>query len=371
MPWTVEEIEKEWLRGESLQIPADDVLRAFAMAEEVRGRDWVLSTTYLPGGSRMWGIGALWRVYWFGTRLQAVLRAKGSAKMIQRLKREDPDTESELTAIFLLRSQQSNIELEVEPQVASGHGHREPDFRIRKKGAPWIYVEVKRLHSSLPSEEATRLIDRIADAVMEEEKPFILEIVLRRELTVAEEEAVIKEAIVACQLEEGSQKDVGELAWLIVKAGHPASVVPTPIPEDAVPRIAIAKAIQGPSGVNRQIIVKVPFADQRAEDILRDKAKQLPKEECGLVMVDICGQPAAFESWPVLIPPRFTKSQHTRVGGVLLFMTGITPAKDGVRGQTHLEAIPNPHARIALPKWVTDRIEIVRAENRQVTGKSD
>ena len=136
MPWTVEEIEKEWLRGESLQLPADDVLRAFAMAEEVRGRDWLLSTTYLPGGNRLWGSGALWRVYWFGTRLQAVVRAKGSAKMLQRLKREDPDTESELTAIYLLRGPQSNIELEVEPQMASGDGHREPDFRIRNKEAP-------------------------------------------------------------------------------------------------------------------------------------------------------------------------------------------------------------------------------------------
>jgi hypothetical protein len=65
MPWTLEEIQNEWLQGEALQLSADDVTSAFNHAERIRGREWVLSTTHLPGGGRIFGFLPFIQVYSF------------------------------------------------------------------------------------------------------------------------------------------------------------------------------------------------------------------------------------------------------------------------------------------------------------------
>jgi hypothetical protein len=61
--------------------------------------------------------------------------------------------------------------------------------------------------------------------------------------------------------------------------------------------MSIAKSVVGPGQPNRQILVRAPFADLRAETVLTADAKQLPRQEPGLVMVDVAAQPTAFESW--------------------------------------------------------------------------
>ena len=73
MPWTLDEIESDWLGGERVQLPPEDVVRAFAVAEQARGREWVLSTTRLPGGGRQYGFAPFLRVYAFGKRIQGEL----------------------------------------------------------------------------------------------------------------------------------------------------------------------------------------------------------------------------------------------------------------------------------------------------------
>jgi hypothetical protein len=371
MPWTVEDIEKEWLNGERLELPADDVLRAFAVADEVRGRDWVLSTTQLPGGGRLWGLGALWPLYWFGTRMQVAAGAPGIETLIRRLQGNDAAANSELTALYILRGQKLARDLEIEPQVASRKSFRLPDFRIREDAAPWTYVEVTSLRSSFASERAHRLLNRIVDAVMEVERPFILEAVLQRFPTEDEEQKLVQTAFEASQASKERQVSVGDFARVLIKTGHPTRIVPTPIPEDSVPRLAVAKGIAGPGEVGRQVIVRAPFADERAEDVLTREAKQLPRQECGLVMVDVGGQPSALDSWPQLIPPRFTSSQHTRVAGVLLFMTGMTLTTGGLKTLIYPKLIINPHANAPLPRWIIEVVDRIRAENRRATGRPD
>ncbi len=141
MPWTLEEIEREWLGGEHVQLPHEDVVRAFDAAEHVRGREWVLSTTSLPAGGRQWGFAPFLRVYSFGHRVQAVSGAPGADALLQRLLQDDAAAESELTAIYLLRSRHAEAEPEIEPDVMVGDRCRRPDFRIRSAAARWIYVE--------------------------------------------------------------------------------------------------------------------------------------------------------------------------------------------------------------------------------------
>ena len=106
--------------------------------------------------------------------------------------------------------------------------------------------------------------------------------------------------------------------------------------------MALARAIVGHGTANRQVLVRVPFQDRRAEDVLRDEARQLPKGECGLVMVNVNSQPTAFEYWSRRIPERFGGKQHTRVAGVIRFMHATQLAPKGLVWLPHVRLIPNP-----------------------------
>jgi hypothetical protein len=371
MPWTLEEIESEWLGGGGLQLPPEDVVRAFTVAEQTRGREWVLSTTSIPGGGRHWGFMPFLRVYAFGKRMQAVTGAPGVDTLLEKLLQNDGSAESELTAIYLLRSRRPETELEIGPEVVVGDRRRHPDFRIRSRMGPWTCVEVTQLNRSAASTRTQGVLRRIADLVISVLHPFLLEIVFWREPTESEEDELVRQACEACQAADGGRRDIGDLASLLVKSGDPATVIPSILPEDDGTRMSLAQSIMGPGQPNRQVVARAPFADQRAEDVLTKEAKQLPKDESGLVMVDVSGQPTAFGSWTELVPRRFTPVQHTRVGGVLLFMTAVMLTPQGMAWLPCLKLIPNPHARIPLPSWISEAVEETRAETKRLTGRPD
>jgi len=282
-------------------MPAAEVERAFAVAEEVRGRQWVLGKNdfteiALPGIGRRGGFQDFVRVYWLGKRLDSVLGSRGADSLVRRIIAVDAAAESELTAIKLLRSFQSGTELEVAPPIAVGKRNRQPDFRIRKPPDPWVFVEVTQLRRSEVSERVQLLLQRITDQVMQLKKPFMLEILFWREPIENEEDELLEAARESCEAATGERVDVGTVASILVKDGEAAIVIPSIIAEDNVPRMAISRAVVGPGQPNRQIVSRIPFADQRAEDIVRDEARQLPARECGLIVVDATAQPTAFSS---------------------------------------------------------------------------
>jgi len=371
MSWTLGEIESEWLGGERVQFPPEDVVRAFSVAEQVRGREWVLSTMSIPGGGRQWGFAPFLRVYAFGKRIEAVTGAPGADTLLARLLQDDRAADSELTAIYLLRSRCPETEVEIGPEVTVGDSHRRPDFRIRRGTGHWTYVEVTQLNRSQASVRTQEVLRRIAGQVILLSQPFVLEIVFWRDPVEGEEDELVRQACYACQTADGGRRDIGGLASLMVKSGDPSVVVPSILPEDDGTRMSFAQTIMGPGQPNRQIVVRAPFADQRAEAILSAEARQLPTTESGLIMVDVAKQPTAFESWAELVPRRFTPVQHTRVGGVLLFMTATTLAVQGMTWLSYIKLISNPHANIPIPAWITDVVEETRAESRRLTGSPD
>jgi hypothetical protein len=375
MPWTFEEIQQEWFGGEYLQMDRDDVERAFAEAEKIRGKEWVLGQEFdlaglvVPGIGRRGGWMQFLRVYWFGKRIQSIIGSPGAERLTTKLLAEDRSADSELSAIHLLRARHSDTELELEPEVEIGDRTKVPDFRIRKDGDEWTYAEVTQLNRSTPSARTQELLDRIATAVMAIDREFILEIVLWRELGDEDEIELLAAASDASQLAYGQRKDLGDFASVLVKSGDPSVVIPSILENDGVTRMALSRALVGPGQPNRQIVVRAPFADERAEDILRTEARQLPKDASGLVIVDVGGQPTALESWSRLIPPRFTPKLYTRVGGVLLFTYAQTLTDHGPAWLPYVRLIVNPHARIPLPDWIKDAVERTRAESGSLTAR--
>jgi hypothetical protein len=378
VPWTFEEIERGWFGSARLNWERAAVEAAFNQATRMRGYAWVVGPkkdltpfAAFPGIGPHGGYQEFLRVYWFGKRMASIADTKGSDDLIRRVIDGDSDADEEATAIDLLRSNHPDTELEVEPGVKVGTRDRKPDFRIRKDGEPWLFVEVTRLHSSAASIRVHQLLTRLGHAVMAIEQPFMLEVLLNREPTDAEEESLLSEARKACVAPTELRVDVGDFASVLVKAGTASVVVPSIIPNDSRPRMALSQAIVGPGQPNRQIVLRIPFADERAEDILAREAKQLPKGQCGLLMVNVNLQPGAFESWGERVPQRFTPGQHTRVAGVILFMHATYLTEQGLMWLPFVKLIGNPHAAISLPTWISSTIHDVRGRTRRLTGRPD
>jgi hypothetical protein len=251
MPWTLEEIELEWFGGLKLDWDAEDVELAFRVATRLRGLPWVLGAKVdpafpvLPGIGKRGGYSEFLRVYWFGIRMASLMGAKGADDLIARVVAGDADASEEASAIHLLRSKQAATDLEIEPEVRVGTRDRKPDFRIRKGEEPWVFVEVTKLHQSTASTRVQELLARVSVGVMAIERPFLIEIVLNREPDTDEEQTILVGAIAACDAASGDSVDISDVASILLKGGDPQVVVPSLIPDDNRPRMAISKAIGG------------------------------------------------------------------------------------------------------------------------------
>ncbi|MGO8990799.1 MAG: hypothetical protein ACLQGU_13030 [bacterium] len=350
---------------------AEEVLAAFETAEAVRGPDWVRSTTFLPGGVRQWGFSALIPIIDLARKVTSLRNAVGADNLLQRLRSNDYAAESELSAIHLLRSSNPETELEIPPVAAVGDRQRQPDFAIRMPADDWTQVEVTALHRSAASSIAQQVLQSVVGGVMAVEQAFLLEVVFLRFPTEVEVQEVVSRAHDICSRPEPQQSNLKDLALLIVKPGDPSVVVPTVLPSDDRPRAAVSQVIVGDGRPNRQVIVRVPFSDQRAEDVLTAEARQLPKGMPGLIMVDVQRQPTALTSWPTLVPRRFTPQMHTRVGAVMLFMYAIRLIDSGLALVPHVKMIENPHAKLPLPSWIRETIDRMRETLRRTTGQRD
>lgn len=373
MPWTLKDIESEWLiPGEPLMFPADSIVDAFRVAEEIRGEDWVRNCTYLPNGSRQLGYAAILRVLWFAERAQVIYDGINSAHLIDRLRAGDVAADSELTGIHVLRSENRDTTLEIGPAVQVGSRVRKPDFRIAKQSAAWTHVEVTALHRSNASQQVQAVLAKIADRVMSSPDSFVLEIVFSRIPNDEEIDALVARAAQEIRSLEPRRVEFSDFAGLIFKAVATATTVsPTPSEAIPVPMYAIARTFQGPDQATKQVLATMPFSDQRAEDVINSEAQQLPKDTPGLIMVDVTAQPTALSSWEALAVRRFTPTQHTRVGGIILFMHATQPTAQGLAWLPHVKLIRNPYARLPLPQWISETVDATRTQMRSMTGRPD
>src|SRR2546422_3883493 len=267
------------MEGEPLMFPADEVLNAFDIAESIRGHEWVKSCTYLPNGGRQLGFHALLRVMAFAKCAESARGAINLDNLHSRLRSLDVAADSELTAIHVLRADNMDSALEICPSVRVGCGIRRPDFRIAKPTEPWTHVEVTRLHVSNASERADALVGRLATEMMNAQGSFVIELVLWRLPSDPEIQSIVERARVESASLEPRRIVLDDLVWIIIKpCDDPSVVTPTVLPVSDGPRIARVIALVGPGHPNRQVIVRIPHSDVRAEDVINAEAKQLPKD---------------------------------------------------------------------------------------------
>jgi len=348
MAWSVVDIEDNLLLGkmDTIAMPPDTVVDAINRAESVLGHEWVASESRAKGLAPTMGIVGI------GRRLVSLEGVRSSEELIKKIRCGDPSADAELTAIYLFRSHDPLLELELFPSV----GSRIADFRLRKGEEQWTTVEVTRPDISKEQERLGGILRRISGALGSIDSQFALEVILRREPTFDEIALLCDHLPEFCRLtgpQRASLKDeVGFLLLNHAPVGH--------LPHSAIPEIAEVPMIG--LGVffsdDRVVNVRIPFSDDRASRLLGAEAEQLPRGGRGLVMISGPASANELNVWTPLIQRRLQPRIHTRVSGVCLFEGAMRPIANRYDWLVQANLVVNPYAKVALPSWVQTAVTI-------------
>src|SRR5437899_8389217 len=159
MAWSLEDIERDWIGGKvsALAAPPDSVVVAFDRTERALGREWIEKSRIIAGNT-IRGLGPTLRIINMGRELAALENVTDPERLLSRIRNGDLSAEGELTAIYLLRSRNPEIAVELYPKV----DEREADSRVRAPGEQqWTYVEVTELSESQAHERAEEIMERL------------------------------------------------------------------------------------------------------------------------------------------------------------------------------------------------------------------
>lgn len=354
MSLTWEHIQQDWLGGGQLALSPEVVVDAFNRVEDMLGREWI-ERLRTPDGTT--GTAPTLRVVTMGQMLASLDGVLGTKKLLASLRRGDASARAELMAIHLAAPGLKEIAVELEPSIIVEGRHANPDFRARHYGGPWTYVEVTQPDSSDAQRVVESVLQRLTDLVLATKKAFALEIFLRREPTEVEIED-IRSRVEELYLRDGvHSEDLAGLGSLFLNYSRPGEfVIREDEGEEKGPRLFVVSAIRGPHEPHRHIGVTIAFADDRAEQFVRAKARQMPNAEPGLIMVNLSSAAGGFTSWEPLIRRRFQPNIHTRVSAICLFESGLKSTGQGMAWIPRTKLLVNPHAKHPLPSWIADNL---------------
>jgi len=289
-------------------------------------------------------------IFLLGIQLDVLAGAKGAEKLIQRLYAREPAAFSELHSITLCVGC-DNVEIEIEPLAVVGDREKIPDFRIRRPGEQWVWVEVTRPNYSESAQVAQQAAGSLRDLL--ERIPDGMEVQLRFRADPCEEDL----SRVRREVERAILGQTIDQPNFIIHTSA-ATPVLTPIGGDEQARPISGNAIARVCGEQRAVLsVRVPYTDLRGQQVIDAEARQLPKEGPGL----ICISTDHGKYWRSLIERSFSPKIRTRISAVLLFSTASLPGQHGIEIRTAGHLVKNPHARAALPAWLETRLHQIPA----------
>jgi len=366
MAWTWKQIEQDWLAGGRVATEPSAVIEAFERVEAVFGRDWIeqsrVHPLVVPKGSSpqttvVRGSDPVLTVVQMGGLLGSLEGIPDVDTLMKKLRRGERAAMAEATAIHLLRQHPSDSVVELEPTVpVAGRSDRKGDFRVRRNGEPWTYVDVSATDRNATERDVLRILERLGEPVHSMSGSFALELFFRSLPGEDEVEAILGRVRDldgrADSLSEELPEGLGTLVY--DPTGDPTDVSPRVLNEPYRPGLGRAAVVHR-EGEVRSISVRLPYADNRGRKKLGKESLQVPRNDPGLVMIDTAGAPGSRQSWEPAI--RGDLHNHTRVSAVCLFRWASMPQNDlaevvSVTGRL----IVNPSARRTLPSWITERL---------------
>jgi hypothetical protein len=366
MRWTWKQIEQDWLVDGRVAARPNTVVEAFNRVEAAFGRDWIEQSRtqplVVPKGAppqttTIRGAHPVLRVVKMGGLLASLEGIPGADALIGKLRRGERAGTAEATAIHLLRQDSSDSEVELEPVVpVAGRPDKKVDFRVRRDGDPWTYVEVSATDKTATEREAVQLLRRLAAPIHSMSGSFGLELFFRNLPDEDEVEALLRRVRDLDGRAESLSEEIPERlgALLYDTDSHPADASPRIPNEPYRPGLSRADVVHHDGDV-RSISVRLPYADTRGRKKLGKEALQLPRHDRGLVMIDTAGAPGSRHSWEPAI--RGDLHDHTRVSAVCLFAWASLPRDDLAEFFSVIgKLIVNPSARHTLPSWIIERL---------------
>ena len=373
--WTWNDIETDWLLPGS-PAPADprftnrvvlshshaEVVEAFDVVEGHFGRGWIEERRQ----ERRF-IGIL-EVVMTGSLLQALRNVRQGQKLVAKLRACDVAAQSEAAALYLIRHSQQGLEIEYEPEVTIGSRTAVPDFRLRSsQSEQWTYLEVASPQSSKDQQHLRKILDRLATTRLVTDDPVALEIELHRIPTEVEvdglEQRLQSPSRPNEDIEEALPSGLGRMSMTLGNADEPGART------SSAPAIFATSIVMVDGIVRGRSTVTISYSDPRSERFLRHKARQLPDDAPGLVMLDVGRASGGSREWQSAMSSRLGRNLHTRVSGVCLFER-FTTVTDGLEWGLAASYTPNDNARLNAPAWLCESLRSWPSMQHVLMGKT-
>jgi hypothetical protein len=303
------------------------------------------------------GAGPTLSVVATGKALAVIEGRPGAPQLVERLKTGNRAAFAELRAIYLC-CVGLDVELEIEPDLLVGQHARKPDFRVRQEAVSWTYVEVAAPDISKLRQQAQAVMEELASILPAVPSNTAIDLFLRRDLCEAEVKSMKSQMRHLATNGVAGDYDI-EFAVISVNMSHPSKIEPREFgAEPYTPRLCLAKLESvGGQPANKRVSIRYPYSDERADEFLASEAKQLSRENPGLVMLDLSGTVAPFRTWRPLLLRRLQPNLHTRVSAVCLFHSGVETTASGENVVTHMTLIENAHTLQKLPAWIISSLK--------------
>jgi hypothetical protein len=359
MLWTRERLETEWIREsmEAIGDKADTALIAFDCVEKHLGTDWLSAHRHAQG------VAPTLELILLGECLASIEALHGFDVLVDKVTRDDSSALSEMKALRMFKLM-GEVEIELAPDLRVADAMKKPDFRVRRPGERWTYIEVTRPDISDAAVAAQELLHRL-NSVKQVRREFSLEIFLRREPDPNEEGALLAAAIDIADSEQFGTVDLPNLAIITKQpfTGPVVTIVNHPGEDNKCPRFGAATGVLSGDGTEPQrlVSVRMPFSDDRADAFLKREAKQLSKDEQGFIMMDMADSRNGLRGWNPLLRRRLQPNVHTRVGGICLFSNSVELGSTHHHKLFEFSTVENPHTAQPLPPWILEELRKLEA----------
>jgi hypothetical protein len=314
-------VVRDWYLDAEPAIDAEEGWKALGILE--RHLPTVLDDLLTSGARRPESIA--WNVD-LGVTLLKCLEIDGFGDLLATMKR--PGNAGISEAVVL----RSLIELGYKPRLYRPVGGKCPDACVMADGQE-VFIETT---SPEWSEEQRRLYDgmrQLLDGIKRSEPGAFIEVYL-----VTDPSTKVRESVMDFLRSErgrmvGVTHSLPDVAF--VRRSTLANPTPPSFRPDGVPRSPIL------SVDHDGVVVRLPFADPRADKIMSREREQLSRGTSNLVVIDVSIVPDAINTWLPLIERRLQETLNRRVGAVGLLDT--TVRKSAVYRRWRVVRHPNPY----------------------------
>ena len=192
-------------------------------------------------------------------------------------------------------------EIEIEPSIVVGNRNRVPDFRLRRSGEAWLHVEVTAADLSASAERARDAANQLVAALNRLPNGVSVQVRFRREPT-REDLLTVEQELSGVTAEEAN--GAKDLVHAVIHVSRVSSSI-APIGSDEQDRpisgSALARFENGTTTAT--LAVRIPYTDDRAQQLLDQEARQLPEEGPGLVCICAHG----VNNWIPIIEVHFRR----------------------------------------------------------------